>query len=293
MYTSYRQTREYGDFLTRVGWQVEQNEHMYGFIKRLGPVSILKLQRVPVDSLSWTWISSLQKEYRVVSTYIEPNTYSHAPLPTNEVLLTHGYAVATDFMIPTKSRIIDIRQPEAELIERMKPKTRYNLRLAQRNQLKAFVYTGTQLVADQALFAQYYQMLQDNARRVRMLLVSRVWIYEQLRAFGDAAYVVFIYSKEQKMVAVTTYFTSPDSVFYTHNGSTTLGRQQMAPTLAVWAGINEAKRRHKQVFDFDGIFDDRRPRPRWLGYTRFKAGFGGEEVYFDLMYRQRRWPFGG
>lgn len=140
---------------------------------------------------------------------------------------------------------------------------------------------------------EYVHLLERNAKRVGMIMISKDWIKAQLDKFGDNGFIVAVGSKniKNKLLAVTTYLTSDNTVFYTHNGSTKEGRTLMAPTLAIYEGVKEGKRRGLKWFDFDGIYDERRPKKRWLGYTRFKSGFGGDEVYFDLMYKQIRWPF--
>jgi hypothetical protein len=294
---SYRQTPEYSRFLQKCGWQVEifkrEDEPIYAFVKSIGPIGVLKLQRVETARLSKQWLFDLQTKYRVAATYIEPAGYSKKPpLPAPE-LLKLGFAVAPDLMIPTKTRLLKISRPEPVLVAGFKPKTRYNLKLSLKQGLEARIYPGQTIARDKALFERYYRLLAVNAKRVGMMLMPKNWFMAQLSAFANQGFVVWVeeVTNPVEPVAVATYFTSRDTVFYSHNGSTAQGRRLMAPTLAVYAGIREAKRRRLDYFDFDGIFDERRPKQAWLGYSRFKAGFGGEERYFELMYKQFRWPF--
>jgi hypothetical protein len=294
---SYRQTPEYGRFLKKFGWRVEKTSAaktpLYAFIKPIGPVSILKLQRVEKTTLVWDWIRQLQKKHRVVATYLEPAGYSQQPTDTDFEIIKHGFRVAPDIMVPTKTRLIELNQPEIQLMAALKPKTRYNLKWSRKQNLVTRIYAGHELVRDQEKFERYYQLLSLNAKRVGMLLLAKEWIKAQLTAFADRGLVVWMSEAGQpdEPVSVVTYLTSSDTAFYTHNGSTARGRKLMGPTWGVWAGMMEAKRRGLTYFDFDGVYDERRPHQAWLGYTRFKAGFGGREMYFDLMYKQFRWPF--
>ena len=58
----------------------------------------------------------------------------------------------------------------------------------------------------------------------------------------------------------------------------------MAPYLLQWEQIKEAKKRGCIEYDFWGI-DDK----KWPGVTRFKKGFGGQEITypgaFDLIFQ--------
>ena len=50
----------------------------------------------------------------------------------------------------------------------------------------------------------------------------------------------------------------------------------------VWEAFKLAKKRGCQIFDFEGIYDERFPKAgtAWKGFTKFKEGFGGEKVVF-------------
>ncbi len=53
-----------------------------------------------------------------------------------------------------------------------------------------------------------------------------------------------------------------------------------------------AKKSGCKVFDFDGIYDERFPIKTWLGFTKFKKGFGGKEIEYPGCYISRALPFG-
>ena len=55
----------------------------------------------------------------------------------------------------------------------------------------------------------------------------------------------------------------------------------MAPHLLQWEMIKEAKVREYIKYDFWGIAPKGSPlEEKWAGVTRFKKGFGGEEVNY-------------
>lgn len=292
-----RQTKAHADFLRSIGWQIEKKKirgkMVYVFIRHfpLIPVSVMKIQRLQYEELDWEWLELIEKKHRVVETLIELEGLTKTYPPIELGLLKRGYKPVKDFMLTTKTRVIDLGLTEEKLLADMKSKTRYNIGLAERRGLKVRFWTGKEVVADKLLYQSIYQILKDNARRIGMYLLPANWIRSQLEFFGRDAWVLGVVDNDERLVAVALYYCSKTSCFYSHNGSTEVGRRLMAPSLALWSAIKEAKQRNLADFDFDGVYDERCPKKRWLGFTRFKAGFGGEELYFPPMYAKWRWPF--
>jgi hypothetical protein len=296
---NFHQTTEHARYLQSIGWIVETHIHgstlVRAYIKRLPliPISLMKLQRMTTDSIDWKWVRSLQQKYHVYETDIELDQYSDTPPQEDEALIAHGYHPVTDYMLTTKTRVVDLSQTETALLQAFKPKTRYNLHLAEKHGLVSTIYSATTCLTQSDLFDRYYDLLALNARRIGMLLLPKSWIRAQLEGFGDHAFIVVVTQPDSDAwLAASLFFTSSTTCSYSHNGSTALGRTLMAPTLAIMAGMQEGKRRGLVEFDFDGVYDERYPKQqrRFMGFGRFKAGFGGQEVYFPPMYKQMRWP---
>lgn len=280
------QTKAYAHYLSSIGWIVENHYNSFAYIKKypLLPISILKLQRIPLDQLDWNWIEKIEKKYHVVETVLELTTPSQR--------LPKGFNAASDFMLNTKTLVIDLLVGETELLKQMKPKTRYNLNLAERKGLTTKFWTARHIAQDNLLFDMVYEVLRSNAQRVGMWLIPKDWIRKQYMAFGNHGFVVGIYA-DSVLVSVATFYCSATTCSYNLNGSTATGRKLMAPTLAIWQGIIEAQRRKLGLFDFDGLYDPRyaKQQQRFKGYGRFKEGFGGRVVEYPPMYRRVRWPF--
>ena len=217
-----RQTPEYADYMRSIGWQVEKVPDFL-YIKKIPllPWSMAKLQRV--KNVDWQLVKRIRKKHRIIK-------------------------LITQEMVAKKTIWVDLRKTEKQLLAAMKPKTRYNIRLAQR-------------------------------RGVKIFGMPQKWFEAQIKAFGGKCFAVLGYAGNE-LVAGDFFMTSCDGCFYSHNGSTETGRKLMAPSLCAWEGIREAKRRKLKVFDFEGIYDGSRTLRRWRGFTRFKRGFGGEEVSF-------------
>jgi lipid II:glycine glycyltransferase (peptidoglycan interpeptide bridge formation enzyme) len=62
----------------------------------------------------------------------------------------------------------------------------------------------------------------------------------------------------------------------------------------LWEAILEGKRRGCRWFNFWGVVGDDQENHPWFGLSRFKKGFGGEEVWYlharDYPLSWRYWP---
>lgn len=276
-----------------IDWKVLHHKYhhnlTYYFLRKIPclPIHFLKIQRLPLELIDWDFAAEVEANYRVIETVVEIDHSDVGPVEIPE-LTQRGYVRAKDFMLTTKTRMIDLTKSELQLIKAMKPKTRYNLKQAQKHDLVTRVLPLKKVINNQELVDQYYDLLDTNARRIKMLLLPKNWIWRQWQAFQNQGFIVEI-SKDSELVAMATFYCSDNVCSYNLNASTELGRKFFAPTLAVWEGIKKGKEMGKSVFDFDGIYDERYPKSqkRFAGFGRFKAGFGGEEVYFPPMYRKR------
>ena len=254
-----RQTPEYANYMQLIGWQVERVPDFL-YIKKLPlvPWSIGKLQRA--KNVDGKLVEKARKKHRIIR------------LETQE-------------MVAKRTMWIDLEKSEKQLLKEMKPKTRYNIGLAKKRGVKVKIVDGKQLTRMILVKEQLYQLLQENARRLKIFKLPRKWFEAQVKAFKDKCFAVLALrlrsGQPAELLAGSFFMTSKDGCFYSHNGSIEMGRKLMAPTLCVWEGILEAKRRKLKVFDFEGIYDGSRSLRRWQGFTRFKRGFGGDEITFS------------
>ena len=263
MIQDLRQTQEYAQYMRQIGWQSEKifNSQFsisnYIYIKKLPllPFSVAKLQR-PVGPIDWKEVEKVKKKYRIIK-------------------------LITEETVAKRTIWIDLRKSEKQLLKEMKPKTRYNIGFAQRQRKKLIIKIIDGSVLSKSDFVlEFLKLLRENAKRLRIFGMPQKWFEAQVSAFGNKCFAVLA-SAKGRLVAGNFFMVSADGCFYSHNGSVDTGRKLMAPTLCVWEGIKEAKRRKLKIFDFDGIYDGSRVLRRWQGFTRFKRGFGGEEITFS------------
>ncbi len=248
-----RQTEGYAHYMQRIGWRAERVPDWL-YIKKipLFPWSIAKLQRA--KNVNWKLVEKAIKKYRIIK-------------------------LITEDTIAKKTIWVDLNQSEKELLGAMKPKTRYNIGLAKRRGVQIKIVSGEKILG-----TGLFNLLKQNASRLRIFGMPQKWFEMQVKAFKNKCFATLAYLGDELVVG-NFFMTSSDGCFYSHNGSTEWGRKLMAPSLCTWEGMREAKRRKLKVFDFEGIYDGSRWLRRWQGFTRFKQGFGGEEIIFPLRVR--------
>ena len=84
---------------------------------------------------------------------------------------------------------------------------------------------------------------------------------------------------------VSNYIT-----YYNYGFISNEGRSSLSMAALLYQGILWGKKMGCKIFDFEGIYDDRFPQKSWLGFTRFKKSFGGQEVVYPGCYIKFRLP---
>jgi lipid II:glycine glycyltransferase (peptidoglycan interpeptide bridge formation enzyme) len=166
--------------------------------------------------------------------------------------------IKTSDVQPRCTQILDLIKSEDELLAKMRPKTRYNIRLAAKK--------GVQVSLQ--LFNEFYNLLRQTAERQKIKLHPKKY-YKKLAEFNE---IYIAYCNDAPIAGAMINFYK-DTATYLHGGSSDWHKNLMAPYLLHWEIIKAAKARQMKYYDWWGV-DEK----RWPGITRFKKGFGGEGV---------------
>ncbi|MBU4421649.1 aminoacyltransferase [Candidatus Parcubacteria bacterium] len=179
---------------------------------------------------------------------------------------------------PKCTQILDLSKSEKELLAGMKQKARYNIRLAEKKGIK--ILTPPNLPLHKRRngegFEEFYSLLLQTSERQNIKLHQKDY-YQKLVAFNK----IFIayYNNEPIAGAMVNFYEN--TATYLHGGSSDEHKDLMAPYLLHWEIIKYAKSQNLKYYDWWGV-DEK----KWPGITRFKKGFGGEEICapgtFDL-----------
>lgn len=279
--TDIRQTPEYGNFMRKMGWQIETiAKDCQIFIKKLPllPFSIAKILKsnFPIPSEK---LKLIIKQHKIIYLKIHPFLLKENPNPT-----TYNLQPTTP-LIPTKTIWLDLSKSENALLKNMKPKTRYNINLAQKKHLDIKIVNGSQITNSQ--LESFYTLWIKNKPHNFLFKPSFSELKYLVQSFGNKCFFVFILSSplltsHYTLLAGALILCSSNMAFYWHNCSSLQGKQLFAPSLCLWQTLKESKKRSLKVFDFEGIYDERfhKSFKSWQGFTRFKQGFGGKEIEF-------------
>ncbi len=179
--------------------------------------------------------------------------------------------------------LIDLTKSEKELLEAMKQKTRYNLRLAQKHGVKV-----TEDNSDEA-FEIYLQLLSETTRRQKFYAHTPHYHRQMWETLKPAGIVYLLKAEYQgEVLSVWILFKLHHVLYYPYGASSSLHRNVMANNLLMWEAIRFGKKRGCQTFDFWGCLGPNPdPEDSWYGFHRFKEGYGGKLVElagsFDLI----------
>lgn len=178
---------------------------------------------------------------------------------------------------PKSTLILDLNLTEVELLAQMKPKTRYNIKLAEKHKVK--VFTSKKQPADLEVF---WKLLQQTSERDNIKSHSRSY-YEKMLKLPEWE-LVFAYVGD-KLAAAAIMATMGEWRIYLHGASNYELREKMAPYLLQWEMIRRAKSAGLKYYDFWGVDEI-----KWPGVTRFKQGFAPKKKFteyigaYDLVY---------
>ena len=280
-----RQSPNHARFLRSMGWIVERKKGINYFIKRIPLIgSFIKVQRP--ERINFEDIEELRKKYRVFQVVIEPklctvsvsrddntcsdSSFSVASKIVHDQLYTSGFKLSKSPFLPTKTIQIDLTKPEAILLKSFHYKTRYNIGKSQK--LKVKIQKSNDIKKFISLWHKWHH------KRLGFLSQARQ-IEAFYKAYGTDADLLMA-TKNGETIAGLLLFSYDRITYYMYAGSDKLGKKLFAPTLITWEAIKLAKKRGSKIFDFEGVYDERFPLKSWLGFTRFKKSFGGQEVSF-------------
>ncbi len=181
---------------------------------------------------------------------------------------------------PQHTAILNLEGSEEGLFARVHPKTRYNIRLAERKGVTV-EYSQEAHAVDSFLNAS-----RVVSARSGFSYHPDAYYRTFLSTLGKAGMAELAIARvENKVVAAHIMVYADGIATYVHGASNQEKRSYMAPTLLYWETIKRAKEKNMQQYDFFGIApEDASPDHSWSGITRIKMGFGGTRVAYIGAY---------
>jgi lipid II:glycine glycyltransferase (peptidoglycan interpeptide bridge formation enzyme) len=171
--------------------------------------------------------------------------------------------------------VVDLNLPEEDLLAKMKGKTRYNVRLADRK--------GVEVVEpdfDEA-WETFYEWMKATSERKEdyVLRRSRDYLYGVMRSMHDAGQGRLFFAEHEGVPLAGMYvFTFGEKYWYMYGASSDEKRNLKPNYLLQWEVMRWAKRRGLTHYDMVGVPKSEElneDNSLWNVY-KFKEGFGGE-----------------
>lgn len=183
--------------------------------------------------------------------------------------------------------ILDLIKSEDELLKQMHPKTRYNIKVAQKHGVKVEERT------DEKALKIYLKLYFETTRRQGFAGHNESYhrtVWKILKNAGMARLIIATYKKEP--LTAWMLLTFKDTLYYTYGGSSTKHKEVMSNNLVCWEAIKLGKKLCLKTFDMWGALGSNPdPKEFWIGFHNFKKGYGGDLVEYIGTYDYiLNWP---
>lgn len=233
-------------------------------------------------------IDDVCREQRCAFLKIEPDIWEISP-HSNVKDIPQGFCFSQHAIQPPRTVVLDMRGSEEQVLERMKQKTRYNIRLASKKGVT--VTPSTDILS-------FRKILDITSQRDGFGVHSREYYAKAFDLFHpkDEA-ELFMAEHEGQTLAGIMVFASGKRAWYFYGGSSEVKRDLMPNYLLQWEAMRWARAHGCTEYDLWGVpdFDEqlleenfqKRSDGLW-GVYRFKRGFGGKVLRsvgpFDRVY---------
>ncbi len=187
-----------------------------------------------------------------------------------------GYRNAPIHMHAELTTVLDIYGDEEMVKKRIKKNARYDLRKAQ----ELAANGELQVNFAEQITDEMYQVYRETFTRGAFVPFSRSYLEQEYKSFceHDGCVLIEVYYQE-RLISWGLVIFFGHAAFY-HQGANILVKGVPAPTLLQWTGIQQARERGCQTYDFWGVAPVGDAMHPWAGISRFKRSFGGEEVAY-------------
>lgn len=188
--------------------------------------------------------------------------------------------------IPPYTALIDLSQSEDDILAAMKPKGRYNIRLAKK---KGVEVKRVQKISENIDI--FYNLIQETTSRDSFAGNTKSY-YELFLSSMEHAELYFAFH-EDEVLAAGIFVRNEDVMIYYYGASSNHKRNLMAPYLLQWQVIESAKTAWCTLYDFLGVAGDNEPTSSLTGVTDFKMKLAPKKhfVSHSTLFIHKKWMY--
>ena len=298
------QTSMWGKFKAEFGWKVAwvvAGKAGAQVLLRQLPLgfNIAYVPKGPVGEdwrALWPEVERFCRRSRAIFLKVEPDAWE--PMAFDPEVELPGFR-PSETIQPRRTIEISLEGDEEAWLERMKQKTRYNIRLAQKKGV---------VVRESQDLGVFYELMQVTAQRDGFGIHAPEYYERVYHWFAPEGHCVLLMAEyDGQPLAGLMAFAWGDRAWYFYGASSDQERQRMPTYLLQWEAMRWAARRGCRVYDLWGIPDvdeaileaefAQRNTGLW-GVYRFKRGFGGvirrsvgawDRIFLPNLYRIYHW----
>ena len=282
------QSWEWGDFRKSLGVPILR----YGLYKngKLQKAFHLTLHRIPFinqyvgylpkgpmpDKELAQALKKIGQENHCAFIKIEPNVQ----IENLKFKIENSFRISPKPLFTKYNFILDLTKSDTQLLKAMHPKTRYNIKVAQKHGVKVEERT------DDKAFEIYLKLYFETTRRQGYHghngdYHKKVW--QTLRGSNMARLLIAFYQNQPLTAWMLLNFK--DTLYYPYGGSSKNHPEVMANNLVAWEAIKLGKKMGLKNFDMWGALGpDASPKDPFYGFHKFKQGYGGQLVEYIGTY---------
>lgn len=202
----------------------------------------------------------------------------------NRKQLTGNNLVKSSRTFASHTLLLDLTKSEDELLAAMHPKTRYNIKVAERHGVTV------EEKNDEEGLAMFLKLQRETADRQKFYIhpdsyYRTLWeTLTQLSVEDQTSAHILVAKLGSEALGALFLMRYGKTFYYPYGGTADTHRDSMFGTLLMWEAVKLGKRLGCQVFDMWGAAASDDPADPWSGFTRFKKGFGGQLVEFEDTY---------
>jgi lipid II:glycine glycyltransferase (peptidoglycan interpeptide bridge formation enzyme) len=295
------QTTSWGELKSAFGWEagyLANGEAGAQILLRPLPLGF-HIAYIPMGPIG-NWLPAMlpslddfSRQHRCILLKVEPDADWNPQLA--ERLAAAGFRPSPHSVQPRATIQIDITPDEDQILGAMKQKTRYNIRLAGRKDVRIRPWDNLD---------GFSHMMIETGERDEFGAHSRAYFQKAYDLFHpQGACELLVAEYEGEPLAAVMVFARGHRAWYLYGASTDAHRNRMPTYLLQWEAIRWARSRGCTVYDLWGIPEadeetleeqfTQRSDGLW-GVYRFKRGFGGQvkhsmgawdRVYNPWLYR--------
>lgn len=308
------QTAAWGELKAAFGWEVTRVVAGEGTGEEVGAQILfrrlplgLSLAYIPKGPVGENWknfwieVDTLCRKKKAVFLKVEPDLWEY-PTGSKAVAPPAGFHLSTQAIQPPRTLLVDLRDDEQTVLERMKQKTRYNIRLALKKGVVVRPWPDIDI---------FYRLMQVTSERDEFGVHSREYFkktYDLFSVRGECELLLAEF--EHEPLAALMVFARGTRSWYFYGASGNKQRDRMPNYLLQWEAMRWARSKGCLEYDLWGVPDEdeqtleeniNRISSGLWGVYRFKRGFGGQlcraagpwdRIYQPGLYRLYRWWVG-